>query len=246
MNPLIKLGFTWTCQVPWIAPEGIERACFRLQKIFPEYVWNTVYLEGNPFTFPEVQTLLEGITVGGHRLADQQQVLNQSKSLNRLLALVKQKIFALNKPIFSELHRLVAFEEALEWGVFRTGEVNIAGTDHKPPLANQLDTIFAQGIEYLNTIDNPVERGIAMFLFGSLNQFFYDGNKRTSRLMMNGILLSHGIDAINVPAKKKLEFNQRMITFYDTKKADEMIQFLVSLLDRTIVGCVPRTTLTDY
>lgn len=74
---------------------------------------------------------------------------------------------------------------------------------------------------------------MAMFLFGSLNQFFDDGNKRTSRLMMNGVLLSHGIDAINVPAKRKLEFNQRMITFYDTKKADEMIQFLVSLLELT-------------
>lgn len=233
MNPFIKLGFTWNYQVPWITPKGIERACFRLQKIFPEYVWNTVYLEGNPFTFPEVQTLLEGITVGGHRLADQQQVLNQSKSLNHLLALVRQSRFALNKPIFSELHRLVAFEEALEWGVFRTGEVHVAGTDYKPPLANQLDTIFAQGIEYLNTIDNPVKRGIAMFLFGSLNQFFYDGNKRTSRLMMNGILLSHGIDAINVPAKKKLEFNQRMIAFYDTKNADDMIQFLVSLFELT-------------
>ena len=77
-HSLIELGFTWTYQVPWIAPQGIERVCFRLQKIFPEYVWNTVYLEDNPFTFPEVQTLLEGITVGGHRLADQQQVLNHS------------------------------------------------------------------------------------------------------------------------------------------------------------------------
>ncbi len=203
--------------------------CFRLQKLFPEYVWNTVYLEDNPFTFPEVQTLLEGITVGGHRLADQQQVLNQSKSVQRLLTMVKHRTFALDKPTFCELHRLVAFEEALEWGVFRTSEVHIAGTTHKPPPASQLEVLFAQGIDYLHHLSNPVERGIAMFLFGSLHQFFDDGNKRTSRLMMNGILLSHGIDAINVPAKRKLEFNQRMIQFYDSQEADDMIQFLVSM-----------------
>jgi len=126
------------------------------------------------------------------------------------------------------LHNLVAFEEALEWGVFRSGEVSIAGTLYKPPFANELDEIFSQGIEYLNTIANPLERAIAMFLFGSLNQFFYDGNKRTSRLMMNGILLSNGFDAINVPAKKKLEFNQSMIVFYDTQLADKIMDFMVN------------------
>jgi len=223
-----KLGFTWDYQVPLLAPKGLERACFRLQKLFPEYIFNTVYLEDNPFTFPEVQTLLEGITVGGHKLEDQQQVLNQSKSIKQLLTLVKKKRFALDKSTYCQLHSLVAFEETLEWGVFRSGEVSIAGTLYKPPLANQLDAIFNQGIEYLNSIANPLERAIAMFLFGSLNQFFYDGNKRTSRLMMNGILLSNGFDAINVPAKKKLEFNQSMIAFYDTQQADQIMDFMVN------------------
>ncbi|BAP55887.1 filamentation induced by cAMP protein fic [Thioploca ingrica] len=224
------LGFTWSYPVPFMASKGIERAGFRLQKVFPEYVWNTVYLEDNPFTFPEVQTLLEGITVGGHRIEDQQQVLNQSNSLNRLLTLVKQQTFALDKSTFCQLHSLVAFEEALEWGIFRTGTVKIAGTEYQPPPAEQLDRIFTEGIEYLKAMDNPLERGIALFLFGSLNQFFFDGNKRTARLMMNGVLLSHGIDAINVPAKQKLEFNQTMIAFYDTQNADGMFKFMINLL----------------
>lgn len=224
------LGFSWHYQVPLITPQSMERAYFRLQKLFPEYVFHTVYLEDNPFTFPEVQTLLEGITVGGHKIEDQQQVLNQSKSLNQLLALVKQQSFVLDKATCCQLHHLVAFEEALEWGVFRTSAVKIAGTVYQPPAANQLDTIFNDGVDYLNSLTNPLERAIAMFLFGSLNQFFFDGNKRTSRLMMNGILLSHGINAINVPASKKLEFNQTMIAFYDTQNADKMMEFMVQLL----------------
>jgi len=224
-----KLGFTWDYKVPLLlAPKGLDRACFRLQKLFPEYVFNTVYLEDNPFTFPEVQTLLEGITVGGHKLEDQQQVLNQFKSIKQLVSLVKKNRFALDKPIFCQLHSLVAFEEALEWGVFRSGEVSIAGTLYKPPVAKKLDSIFSQGIEYIKTIANPLERAIVMFLFGSLNQFFYDGNKRTSRLMMNGILLSSGFDAISVPAKNKLEFNQSMVAFYDTLRADQIMDLMVS------------------
>jgi len=33
-------------------------------------------LEGNPITWPEVKTLMDGVTVGGHRIDDQRQVLN--------------------------------------------------------------------------------------------------------------------------------------------------------------------------
>lgn len=45
--------------------------------------------------------------------------------------------------------------------------------------------------------------------------------------MMNGILLSHGYDVINIPATKKLEFNQKMIRFYDDLDGCEMIDFMM-------------------
>ncbi|MFZ5593664.1 MAG: hypothetical protein ACOY4D_05285 [Pseudomonadota bacterium] len=63
-------------------------------------------------------------------------------------------------------------------------------------------------------------------MFGALQQFFFDGNKRTSRLMMNGILMSAGIDAISIPAARKQEFNEKMIRFYATRDATEMMAFL--------------------
>jgi len=34
--------------------------------------------------------------------------------------------------------------------------------------------------------------------------------------MMNGLLLSNGLDSISVPAEKHLEFNQKMVSFYDS------------------------------
>jgi len=73
----------------------------------------------------------------------------------------------------------------------------------------------------------PFEKAAAFFLFGALQQFFFDGNKRTSRFMMNGILMSNGIDAISVPAAKAHEFNEKMVRFYLSKDATEMMAFLV-------------------
>ncbi|OCA56429.1 hypothetical protein [Photorhabdus namnaonensis] len=45
--------------------------------------------------------------------------------------------------------------------------------------------------------------------------------------MMNGILMSNGIDAISVPAAKVHEFNEKMVRFYRSKDATEMMAFLV-------------------
>ncbi|MDE0191206.1 MAG: Fic family protein [Gammaproteobacteria bacterium] len=204
----------------------VRRACFRVRKVLEGVVHDTVALEGNPFTLPEVKTLLDGVTVGGHRLEDERQVLNQAASWKELLARVQRGRFELTRKTFCDLHALVAREEAVEWGVFRTGSVTIAGTDYRPPRWESLESIFEEGLESLNKIDGRHERAIAMFLFGSLNQFFYDGNKRTSRLMMNGILLGAGEDAISVPARRRLEFNEAMIRFYDSRDGTEMMRFM--------------------
>ncbi len=65
------------------------------------------------------------------------------------------------------------------------------------------------------------------FLFGALQQFYFDGSKRTSRFMMNGILMTHGIDAISVPAARLQDFNEKMVSFYRGEDGTEMILFLI-------------------
>ena len=45
--------------------------------------------------------------------------------------------------------------------------------------------------------------------------------------MMNGILMSAGIDAISVSAAKAYKFNDNMVRFYLKRDATEMMAFLV-------------------
>jgi hypothetical protein len=98
------------------------------------------------------------------------------------------------------------------------------------PGAPELNRVFSEGVTALQECE-PFERATAFFLFGALQQFFFDGNKRTSRFMMNGVLMSHGIDAISVPAARAQEFNEKMVRFYLSKDATEMMAFLA--------GCHP-------
>ncbi|MBE7526949.1 MAG: cell filamentation protein Fic [Burkholderiales bacterium] len=236
------LGFQWDrSAVPVSIPSySVERVCFRFHKMLPEFVWDASMLEGNPLTFPEVKTLLDGITVGGHRISDQEQVLNLAESSRRLLAIVKSGQFELSKLVFTELNGIVARNEVLEWGVFRgegqeknyTPDVALGEHGRYTPLrtlsgAPELNQVFYDGVTALQACA-PFERATAFFLFGALQQFFFDGNKRTSRFMMNGVLMSHGIDAISIPAAKAREFNEKMVRFYLSKDATEMMAFLAS------------------
>ncbi len=84
--------------------------------------------------------------------------------------------------------------------------------------AAELNRVFAEGVAALSTeVSDPRARGMACFLFGALQQFYFDGNKRTARFMMNGILMSHGVDAISVPAARLQDFNEKMVRFYTDK-----------------------------
>jgi hypothetical protein len=238
-----SLGFQWDrTSVPREVPRAsVERAIFRFRRMLPEYVWDAGVLEGNPFTFPEVKTLLEGVTVGGRKLSDQEQILNLAESSKRLITLVAQGEFAIDKPTFCELQGIVARNEALEWGHFRgegaeidfTPDVALGERGRFTPLptapgAIELNRVFSDGVRSLEQdVLNPFEHAMAFYFFGALQQFFFDGNKRTSRFMMNGALMSKGIDAVSIPAARAQEFNSKMVDFYISRDATPMMAFIV-------------------
>lgn len=247
MNLFSLLGFHWDrSAVPIeVATHSVERVAFRFHRMLPEFVWDASMLEGNPFTFPEVKTLLEGVTIGGRKISDHEAVLNLASGSKHLLALVNDGSFSLDKATFTDLHDLVARSKALERGHFRgegnetnyTPDVGLGEHGRYTPLATiagapELNRVFASGLQALQgEVQQPFEKAAAFFLFGALQQFFFDGNKRASHLMMNGILMSAGVDAISVPAAKAQEFNEKMGRFYRSKDACEMMSFLT--------GCHP-------
>jgi len=236
------LGFNWNrAAVPQAhATHSVEHATSRYRQMLATFVWDAGVLENNPLTFVEVKTLLDGVTVGGRKISDQEQILNLAESSRQLMEIVRNGSFALNKTIFTSLHGIVARNEALEWGHFRgegkeksaTPNVGLGEYGEHTPLptiegAEELNRVFERGVNALHKhVSKPFERGAAFFLFGALHQFFFDGNKRTSRHMMNGILMSAGVDPISISAAKVQEFNGKMVDFYHYKDATEMMGFL--------------------
>ena len=200
-----------------------------------EFVCDAVNLEGINFTLPEIQTLLDGITVGGHKVADQQIALNQADTWRILFDLIEKDQFVITVEQVCALHQVAAQGEALEWGRFRSGGVTIAGTGYMPPSAALLPELFAKMGDEASKISDIYDRAIHFFLTMARCQFFYDVNKRMGRFVMNGLLLDTGFPAINLPAKRQLEFNQLMLAFYETGDQKQMNAFLRSCLDDRVV-----------
>ncbi len=143
-------------------------------------------LKATPFTFPEVQTLLDGVTVGGRKISDQDQVLNLAESAKRLLAMVKSGQFELSKPVFTELNGIVARKESLEWGMFRgegqetnySPNVGLGEYGSYTPLptlpgAPELNRVFSEGVSLIGLVTSPVVElryrhnfGVSLYFFG--------------------------------------------------------------------------------
>lgn len=213
------------------------KALFAAKKVIAQIITDVVNLEDINYTVPEVQTLLDGITVGGHKIQDELITLNQIKAWDFLFKSIENGSFKVSKDFVLELHGLVASNEALEWGKFRNGAVSISGTSYLPPKYLELPTLW-QNLEAITESSLLTNKPANVYtaainLFGQIarTQFFYDGNKRTGRMMMSGILLSHNLPMISVGAKKRLEFNEMMIEYYETNNFESIYKFMLSCID---------------
>jgi hypothetical protein len=118
----------------------------------------------------------------------------------------------------------VSRNESLQWGELRTGEVGISGTDYVPPIPHE--EIVEQEFEKFSHIPSATQRSIQIFLWGCRSQLFWDGNKRTSMIAANKMLITAGAGILTVKDSQVMEFNKRLSQFYNTNQTSVIDQWL--------------------
>jgi Fic family protein len=234
---------TWrpaAVDVDLIRRSSTDRSIFRFVKALPELVWNAAALEGNTFTLPQVQTLLDGVTVGGKKLEEAEQILALSEAMEMMIAAVRDGSFTLSKAMSDRIHGVVARHEAIESGTFRGegsvqggGSVRLArgGTIEGDPAGQngeQLRADYANLLAALSTLDDPRARALVYFASATRSQFYFDGNKRTARIMMTGALIQSGFEPISIPYARQEEFNVALDELFRTNDATTLIEFLAT------------------
>lgn len=215
-----------------------ERALARFRANLPVIIWDAARLEGNNFTLPEVQTLLDGVTVEGKKVEDQDQILALNAAYNELDRLVSSGTFSLTKKTSDTLHGLVARSEAIESGSFRGegsvhggGSVRLAsggvvdGREHGEGGA-LLIAAFDDLLDYIGGVEDPRRKALVYAAAATRHQFYFDGNKRTAKLMASGALMSAGFDAISVPYARLYEQNVSLDRLFETNDATSYMRLL--------------------
>ena len=200
-----------------------EQSLFLAKKKWDENVYCGMKMENRAVTFPQTQTILNGVNVPNVRLDDIQAILNMRDAWKFLLSTVNEPV---TFEYWCKLNEYIARNEALEWGKLRTGVVGISGTDYEPPVPNRTMTEKVL-INILSTTDaSATDKALEAFSWGARGQFFWDGNKRTSLMLANKILISSGAGIMTITDKYMEQFNTLLLDYYNTGESGILKQFL--------------------
>ena len=199
-----------------------EQSIFLAKKKWDENIYCSMRMENRAVTFPQTQTILNGVNVPNVKLDDIQAILNMRDAWRYLLSSID---VPLTLDYVCKLNEYIARNEALAWGTLRTGNVGISGTDYKPPVpkyervSDELSSILSENV-------TATEKALNVFTWGTRSQLFWDGNKRTSLTVANKILLQSGAGILTITDKHMEQFNSLLLDFYNVGHADSLKSFL--------------------
>ena len=175
----------------------IEQNIFLAKRTLVDNIYANARMEGLNITFPQTKTILDGVNVPNLRIDDIQCILNLRDAWKYLINNINEK-FELE--FICKINNLVARNESIAWGELRNGTVQISGTEYIPEVPNKEKV--KQDIENILKIQNATEKAIEYMLYGMKSQLFWDGNKRTSTICANKIMIENGKGIIKVPDNK--------------------------------------------
>ena len=184
-------------------------------------IYNSARLEGINTTYPDTKTILEGINVPSLKLDEITCILNLRDAWNYVLTNIDSEI---NLDFICKVNSYVSRNESLEWGVLRNGTVGINVVDYIPDIPIKEDVI--NNIDKILKEENITTKAIDLMLYLMRSQIFWDGNKRTSMIIANKILIVNGCGVITVKEENINEFNILLTEYYNTNVKDKLVKFL--------------------
>ena len=198
-----------------------EQNLFLAKKVLVSNIYNSARLEGINTTYPDIKTILEGINVPSLKLDEITCILNLRDAWNYVLTNIDSEI---NLDFICKVNSYVSRNESLEWGVLRNGTVGINGVDYIPDIPIKEDVI--NNIDKILKEENITTKAIDLMIYLMRSQIFWDGNKRTSMIIANKILIENGCGIITVKEENINEFNILLTEYYNTNVKDKLVKFL--------------------
>lgn len=186
-----------------------------MERLAIDLSWKSSQIEGNTYSLLETEILLkEKHTASGKTKDEAIMLLNHKEAIDFVIE-NPDYFNLLNTSKIEDIHRILTKDLEINKNV-RRHQVGISGTNYKP-LDNEF--LIKEALEKMcNTINlksNPFEKAFLSVLLISYIQPFVDGNKRTSRIVSNSILLNYNLCPLSYRTVNSLEYKKAMLLFYE-------------------------------
>lgn len=185
-----------------------------------DFAYTSAQIEGNTYSRADTITLLKmGRTAGGKSFLEAQMLINLRDAyalvLDQAAEIVGAGLEGLRR-MHSVLMRGILAEDQLG-ATRKTTRVRIAGTEDVPPdgvpyIEKQAAEIFLN----MGRTNDPFDTSVYAACNLSYLQIFEDGNKRTSRVFQNAILVAAGLPPIQFPISMIEAYIDAQRVYYET------------------------------
>lgn len=194
------------------SPDIIRR---ERERISIELAWKSSQLEGNTYTLLETESLIKNKTLGKGRSPEEtNMILNHKKALDFTEQNRELFVQNLTPQTVIELHKILG-QGLISHGL-REGGVGITGSIYRP-LENkyQLHEELNRLCGVINAKSSVFDKALLAFVFICYLQPFNDGNKRTGRILANGLLYAHDSFPLSLRAVSTNTYKMAMLAFYE-------------------------------
>ncbi|URC11176.1 MULTISPECIES: Fic family protein [unclassified Flavobacterium] len=200
-----------------------------------EYTFESNRIEGNTMTLRETDMVInEGLTISGKSMREHLETINHQEAIGFIKDLM-QKNNSLNERDLLSIHNLILRgiipEDA---GRYRKVQVMIQGSSHMPPqpflVAKEMEEYFIWYEINKNKL-HPVILAAEMHERLVTIHPFIDGNGRTSRLVMNLILMQKGYLIANIKGdyENRMQYYQSLETAQIKKDKEDFLFFIAKI-----------------
>ncbi len=205
------------------------------QSLELEYTFESNRIEGNTLTLRETDLVInEGLTISGKSMREHLEAINHVEAIAYIKQLMERN-FPLNERELLSIHNLILRgiipEDA---GRYRRVQVMIKGSSHLPPqpyiVPKEMEDYFIWFEENKNKL-HPVILSAEMHQRLVTIHPFIDGNGRTSRLIMNLILLQNGYVIANIKGDydTRMNYYQSLETSQTSNNKEDFLLFVAGI-----------------
>jgi len=185
------------------------------ERLTIELSWKSSRIEGNTYSLIDTEILIkEKKEASGHKKEEAVMILNHKSAFDFILSKPEQ-FREISVTDIETIHSLLVKDLGVETGL-RKGLVGIAGTVYRPlDNVHQIREAMEKASEVINRESFPVAKALLSAMLIAYIQPFEDGNKRTSRMLANAILLAHGYCPLSFRSIDEAEYKKSVVLFYE-------------------------------